>query len=165
MLCAIGAEVTLASRAGGARRVPVAELFADDGIRYLAKRDDEILSAIHLPPQDGRTRAVYRKVRRRGSFDFPVLGVAAALRFAPDGTVESARLVLGAVGSHPHDARDAAAKLVGKKLDEDAVREAADLAGRIAKPLDNTDFQLGWRKEMARHEIAAALRSLALAHA
>jgi 4-hydroxybenzoyl-CoA reductase subunit beta len=164
VLCAIGAEVSLTSRAGGTRRIPVAELFADDGIKYLAKRDDEILCAIHLPAQDGRTRAVYRKVRRRGSFDFPVLGVAAALRFGADGrTVESARLVLGAVGSHPHDARDAAAKLVGRAPfdgDEDALREAVELAARVAKPLDNTDFELGWRKEMARHEIAAALRSL-----
>ena len=166
VLAAIGAEVTLVS-SGGARRIPVADLFADDGIVYLSKRADEVLSAIHLPPVgDGaaRVRTVYKKLRRRGSFDFPVLGVAAAVRAAHDGTVEHARIVLGAVGSRPHDATQAAAKLIGRKLDDaSALDEAAQAAARIAKPLDNTDYELGWRKEMARHFVADALAGLARA--
>jgi 4-hydroxybenzoyl-CoA reductase subunit beta len=163
VLCAIGAEVTLASK-DGERRIPVTELFADDGIQYLAKRPDEILTAIHLPPQDGHTRAIYWKLRRRGSFDFPVLGVAASVRVGSHGVIESAQLVLGGTGSRPHAAPAAAQKLVGHKLtDEDAVREVAQEAAKLAKPLDNTDFIMGWRKEMARHYIAGALKALAKA--
>lgn len=160
VLCAVGAEVTLAST-DGERRLPVRELFRDDGIEYLNKRSNEILTAVHLPPNDGRWRASYRKLRRRESFDFPVLGVAAAARLA-GGVVEELRLFLTGVGSRPHDASAAAAAaLVGRRLDDaDAIAAVADAAARLAKPLDNTDFALGWRKEMARHFVAAALADL-----
>ena len=115
---------------------------------------------MHLPAQDGRTRAVYWKLRRRGSFDFPVLGVAAMARLHGDG-VEEARVVITGTGSRPHVAPGAAAKLVGHRLDEGDRREVAAAAAQIAKPLDNTDFLMGWRKEMARKFVAGALRELA----
>ncbi|MGZ3438249.1 MAG: FAD binding domain-containing protein [Polyangia bacterium] len=160
VLSAIGAEVTLAS-VEGERRIAVRDLFADDGIQYLNKRSNEILTAIHVPPQDGSWRASYRKLRRRESFDFPVLGVAAAVRL-DGGVVAEARIVITGAGSRPHEATAAAAALVGKRLDDRAaVVEAADRAARVAKPLDNTDFALGWRKEMARHHVIAALADLA----
>ena len=159
LLSAIGAEVTLAS-VDGERRIAVRDLFRDDGIEYLNKRSNEILTAIHVPPQDGSWRASYRKLRRRESFDFPVLGVAAAARMR-GAVVEEARIVITGAGSRPHEATAAAAALVGRRLDDrDAVAEAAERAARIAKPLDNTDFALGWRKEMARHHVTAALADL-----
>jgi 4-hydroxybenzoyl-CoA reductase subunit beta len=159
VLCAIGAEITLVS-VDGERRIAVRDLFRDDGIEYLNKRSNEILTKVHLPAP-GAWRASYRKLRRRESFDFPVLGVAAAARIV-DGVVEEARIFITGAGSKPHDASGAAAVLVGRRLDDrDAVAEAADRAARIAKPLDNTDFALGWRKEMARHHVTAALADLA----
>jgi 4-hydroxybenzoyl-CoA reductase subunit beta len=160
VLWAIGAELSLRS-VDGERRIPVRALFRDDGIEYLNKRSNEIVTAVHLPAQDGSWRASYRKLRRRGSFDFPVLGVAAAARLR-DGVVVEARVVLTGVGSWPHDATAAASALVGHRLDDsDAVAEAVELAARVAKPLDNTDFVLGWRKEMARHYVGAVIRDLA----
>ena len=74
-----------------------------------------------------------------------MLGVAAAVKLAGDGTVEAARVVFGAVASHPV-ATEAAAQLVGKPLTDDAIEQVADAAFRFAKPLDNTDFHIGWRK-------------------
>ena len=85
-LLALGAQVTLVS-AGGTRQVEASDLYQNDGIHYMTRRPDEILTAIHMPSMDG-WRSVYWKLRRRGSFDFPVLSVAAAVRFANDGTVE-----------------------------------------------------------------------------
>ncbi|MGZ3405288.1 MAG: FAD binding domain-containing protein, partial [Polyangia bacterium] len=116
VLSAIGAEVTLSS-VEGERRIAVRDLFADDGIQYLNKRSNEILTAIHVPPQDGSWRASYRKLRRRESFDFPVLGVAAAVRL-DGGVVAEARIVITGAGSRPHEATAAAAALVGKRLDD-----------------------------------------------
>ena len=160
LLQAIGAEVTLVS-VDGERRIAVRDLFRDDGIEYLNKRSNEILTAVHLPAQDGRWRASYRKLRRRESFDFPVLGVAAAAR-VDGGVVTEARIVITGAGSRPHEAAAAAALLVGRPVgDREAIAAAADAAARIAKPLDNTDFALGWRKEMARHHVTAALTDLA----
>jgi 4-hydroxybenzoyl-CoA reductase subunit beta len=161
VLCAMGAEVTLVSRAGE-RRIPVAELFADDGIRHLSRRPDELLAAVHLPPAVAGERASYQKLRRRGSFDFPVLGVAARARLSASGVVESARIFVGGAGSRPQEARAAGEFLVGKRIaDPDVVLEAAALVAKVAKPMQNTDFLLGWRKQVAREYAARALRELA----
>src|SRR3990167_9680565 len=88
VMVALGAKVKLVS-VQGERFLEARELYNDDGIQYLTKRPDELLTEIHLPSTDG-WRATYWKLRRRGSFDFPVLGVATRLRLAGDGTVEDA---------------------------------------------------------------------------
>ena len=156
---AIGADVTLAS-ARGERRVKAADLYANDGMAYLTKQPDELLVSYHLPPVNG-WRASYLKLRRRGSFDFPVLGVAAWVRRADDGTVKEARIVLGAVASHPQEVPEAAAAIIGSRLEENAIAAAADAAYKPAKPMDNTDFTLAWRKEMVRVYVQRALAQLA----
>jgi len=150
--------VRLAS-ASGERVLPLSELYDNDGIRYLTKRPDEILTAIELPPSPG-WRSAYWKLRRRGSFDFPVLGVAAAARFTDGGIVEEARIVLGAVASRPMESAPAAEALIGKPLTDSAIERAAELAFRVAKPMDNTDFVLHWRKRVSREFTAYALREL-----
>lgn len=155
---ALGAAVMLASRRG-VRRLPAEELYHNDGIRFHTKEADEVLVAYVLPPV-GAWRATYVKLRRRGSFDFPVLGVAARVDFLPDGTVRAARIVLGAVASYPMLVPEAAAALVGRRLEPAAIAEAADAAFRPAKPMDNTDFTLSWRKEMVRVHVAKALEEL-----
>jgi 4-hydroxybenzoyl-CoA reductase subunit beta len=157
-LLAIGAEVTLAS-AGGSRRLAASELFRNDGIQYLTRRPDEILTAVHLPPGRG-WRSTYWKLRRRGAFDFPVLSVAVAVRLTPDGIVEAARIVLGAVASRPIEAPEAARLLVGQPLGDDAIAQAAERAAQPARPMDNTDFPLVWRKRVTRDFAAYALREV-----
>ena len=158
VLWSLGARVRLHS-AAGERTIPVEALFRDDGIEYLAKRPDEILTDIVLPPADG-WRSAYLKLRRRGSFDFPVLGVAVALRMEGD-VVRDARLVIGAVASQPRPASTAAAALVGERLTPELITRVADLAAGPAKPLDNTDFTHPYRKKMTRVFVARALASLA----
>jgi 4-hydroxybenzoyl-CoA reductase subunit beta len=157
-LLALGADVTLVS-AGGARRLAVSELYQNDGIHYMTRRPDEILTAVHLPRLDG-WRSTYWKLRRRGAFDFPVLSVAAALRLTSDGTVDAARIVLGAVASRPIEAPDAARVLVGQPLSDEAIARAAERAAQPARPMDNTDFTLVWRKRVTRDFVTYALREL-----
>jgi 4-hydroxybenzoyl-CoA reductase subunit beta len=158
LLWALGAAVTLAGPSGE-RRVPMAALYRDDGIAYLGKAPDEIVTDVHLPPVDG-WRATYWKLRRRGAFDFPVLGVAAAVRLE-DGVCREARIVLGAVASTPREVPDAARVLVGERLAPEVLARAADSAARPAKPLDNTDLVYHYRKRMTRVYVARALRELA----
>jgi 4-hydroxybenzoyl-CoA reductase subunit beta len=137
----------------------VSALFRDDGIEYLAKRPDEILTELALPRAEGWS-SVYLKLRRRGSFDFPVLGVAAAVRREHE-IVREARIVLGAVASQPREATTAAAALVGQRLTSELVTLAADLAAGPSKPLDNTDFTHPYRKKVTRVYVARALARLA----
>jgi 4-hydroxybenzoyl-CoA reductase subunit beta len=157
VMVAIGAEVTLRSTAGE-RSIPAEALYQDDGMKFLSKRPDELLTAVTLPDPKG-TRAVYRKVRRRGSFDFPVLGTAAWARFDGE-TVADVRLVLGAIGSRPIRVKGAEDLLRGKPLTEESMRAAAEVCWRIARPMDNTDLTLVWRKDIVRPEVVRALREL-----
>jgi 4-hydroxybenzoyl-CoA reductase subunit beta len=157
-LTALGASVRLVS-ASGERELSLEELYANDGIDYITRRPDEILTEVRLGPADG-WRSAYWKLRRRGSFDFPVLSVAAAARLAGDGTVERARIVLGAVSSRPLLCADASAFVEGKILADEVVTEAAGRAAKLAKPMDNTDFTLHWRKRVAAEFVSRALREL-----
>ena len=136
--------------------LPLADFFANDGMQYLTKRPDEILTSIALPPSDG-WRSSYWKLRRRGAFDFPVAAAAVAARL--DGArVIDVRIVLGAVASRPLEADRAAALLKGEALTDDAIAAAATAASEVAKPMDNTDFELVWRKKMVRSLVANALQ-------
>jgi CO/xanthine dehydrogenase FAD-binding subunit len=139
--------------------VDAAGLYNNDGIAYLHKRPDELLTEIHLPPTEG-WRATYKKLRRRGAFDFPVLGVAARLDMEQDGTVKAARLVLGGIAPAPIEVTEAAEALLGFPLDEARMQAAAESCYRKARPLDNTDFVMNWRKQMARPYVLRALQEL-----
>lgn len=155
-LISLGARARLVS-AGGEREVALADFYRNDGIDYMARRPDEVLAEILLPALPG-WRSTYWKLRRRGSFDFPVLGVAAAAKLAADGTVEDARLVLGAVSSHPLVIKSDG--LVGRKLTDDAITAIAEAAQSRAKPMDNTDLDLRWRKGVTAEFVRYALREL-----
>jgi 4-hydroxybenzoyl-CoA reductase subunit beta len=128
-------------------------------MEYLSKARDEILTELVLPPADGM-KSVYLKLRRRGSIDFPILGVAAALRLASDGTVQHARVVLGAIASHPVEASEAVKILIGQKLEPDVIAAAAEAAYKPAKPMDNADASYAWRKRMVRVFVERALIEL-----
>jgi 4-hydroxybenzoyl-CoA reductase subunit beta len=158
LMVAMGAKVRLVS-GSGERVVAAADLYSNDGIHYLNKRPDELLTDIHFPPRNG-WRAVYKKLRRRGSFDFPVLGVAAALDMTEDGIVRGARLILGGVAPAPIQVSEAEQALIGERLDQERINAAAEACYIKARPLDNTDFLMNWRKQMARPFVQRALEDL-----
>jgi 4-hydroxybenzoyl-CoA reductase subunit beta len=157
-LMALGARVRLVSRSGE-RELLLADLYNNDGLDYIKRKPNEILAEIHLDPPHG-WRSTYWKLRRRGSFDFPVLSVAAAARVTETGVVEDARIVIGSAASRPIVAGEAARSLVGHTLSTETISEAAVLAARIAKPLDNTDFDMSWRKKVTGEFVTCALREL-----
>jgi len=152
---ALGALVTLAGPDVD-RELPVAALYRDDGIDYLSKQPNEVVTSLRLPPADG-IRTAYVKLRRRGSIDFPIAGAAVALRL--DGfTVTGCRIVLSAVASYPLEVAEAGEFMVGKRIDDESVRAAADIAAKPAKPLDNADLSHFWRKRMVRVVVEQALK-------
>lgn len=159
LMVAMGAQVKLVSTLGE-RMVAAAGLYNNDGIDYLHKRPDELLAEIHLPPLNG-WRATYKKLRRRGAFDFPVLGVAARLDFEADGTtVRDAKLILGGIAPAPIEVKEAATALIGHPLALAQMEAAAEACYLKARPLDNTDFVMNWRKQMARPYVLRALEEL-----
>ncbi|MBA3513413.1 MAG: hypothetical protein H0T77_03440 [Pyrinomonadaceae bacterium] len=147
--------------------IDAAGLYNDDGIDYLHKRPDELLVDIQLPPTNG-WRASYQKLRRRGAFDFPVLGVAAYVRMdqpvkdrsGSHRVVSAARIVLGGIAPSPMEVQEAASALIGHPLDREHIEAAAEAAYVKARPLDNTDFVMNWRKQMTRQYTLRALEQL-----
>jgi len=157
VMVAIGAEYRLLGPQGE-RVVPAARFYHNDGINYLTKQPDEILVDVRLPAPDGWD-AVYHKLRRRGSFDFPVLGVAAWIQWNGK-NVADARLVLGGVASYPQEVPEVKAALAGRPLSDESIAAAAEAAYRPSKPMDNTDFDLSWRKQMTRVYVTRAIEEL-----
>ncbi len=152
---ALNADVSLQGTTG-TRRIAVKDLYHDDGIAYTTKRVEEVIVSLHLPAA-GRMTSAYWKLRRRGSFDFPILGAAVALWWE-DGVVRQARGALGAVGSHPVDISPYLKPLEGARPTEDLLASVAEAADKPSRPLDNADLSHYWRKRMTRVFIERALR-------
>ncbi len=155
LLSAMDAEVSLLS-ARGERRILVRDLYNDDGIQYLTKAPGELLTELHLPPING-WRASYRKLRRRGTFDFPVLGVGVCLHMDGD-RVSDVRIRIGGVGSRAFPLPEAEDRLRGQKLSDDLIAEAAATAFKPSKAMDNSDHEASWRKKMTPVYVARALQ-------
>jgi 4-hydroxybenzoyl-CoA reductase subunit beta len=157
-LMALGARVRLVSRSGE-REIPLTELYQNDGIHYIKRQPNELLTEVLLDSSQG-WKSTYWKLRRRGAFDFPVLSVAAAARIAKTGVLEDARIVVGSSACLPLLAGEASRFLVGRPLNQETIAETAALTARIAKPLDNTDFDMTWRKRVTTEFVTNALREL-----
>ena len=153
---ALGAEITLQGR-NGIRRLPASDIYKDDGIDYTTKARDEVITSLEIPAPNGRLTSAYWKLRRRPSFDFPILGVAIALVW-DDGQIRSARGALGAVGSHPVEIDAYLAPLIGQHPVDDLIAQVAEASDKPSRPLDNTDLSHFWRKRMTKVYIERALR-------
>jgi 4-hydroxybenzoyl-CoA reductase subunit beta len=157
MAISLDGMVTLVG-ADGERELPVAALYRDDGIEYMAKQPSEVVTELRLRASP-RTRSAYVKLRRRGSIDFPIAGAAVAVEL-DGGVVTACRIALTAVASHPLEAQSAEGFLKGKRLDPETIREAAEIAAKPAKPLDNADLSHFWRKRMVRVVVEQALERI-----
>ncbi|HEY5654468.1 MAG TPA: FAD binding domain-containing protein [Woeseiaceae bacterium] len=162
ILCALDASVRLVSHRGD-RVIPLASMYRDDGIEFLAKEPDEILTEILVPLSSAAAhcRSAFWKLRRRHSVDFAVASVAAAVWFDTQDCVERAAVFLGAVSSSPMAVANVSGLLHGKPLDPDNVELVMAAAQKAARPLDNTDFAAAWRNRMVRLYTGAALDEIA----
>ncbi|MCA8976939.1 MAG: FAD binding domain-containing protein [Planctomycetes bacterium] len=155
VVCAMAAEVELVG-ADGTRRIAADELYQDDGIRYLTKRPEELLTRLILPAPGG-WQASYLKLRRRDTFDFPVLGVGACLWFDGAGVVTRANIRLGGAGSYAIPATASEQLLVGNRLSDELIAAAGAAAMKPARTMDNTDLDVYWRKKVAPVYVARAI--------
>ena len=159
VLVGLEAEAILAGP-DGERRAQLEDLYRDDGIEYSAKRRDEVLRALFIPARSVGRRNVYLKLRRRGSFDFPILGVAATMDIDDRGECRHASVVLTAVASAPKVVREATALLQGKKVTAGLIDAVAEIAAKAAHPLDNADLDYWYRKRMAKVYTQRALEQV-----
>ena len=147
LLC-LGAEVEIAGPEG-LRRTPLSEFYVNDGIARLHLAPSEIVTRIYLPGSSAGWRGAYQKLRVRGSIDYPLAGVAVALKMHL-GRVEDARVAITAVNPAPFLVKDADAQLIGAMPNEELAERVGDLAARTAKPLTTSALTPEYRREMVR---------------
>ncbi len=147
LLC-LGAEIEIAG-ASGTRRVPLSEFYVNDGIVRLRLATGEIVTRVFLPPSAKGWRGSYQKLRVRGSIDYPLAGVAVALKMEGDAVVD-ARMAITAVNPAPLLMKDVGAYLAGRKLDEELAEALGEMAARTAKPLTTSALTPEYRREMVR---------------
>jgi 4-hydroxybenzoyl-CoA reductase subunit beta len=160
VMLALNARIHLLSKDGD-RTVEASRMYNNDGIAYLKKRSDEIVTGVELQPINGDITA-FQKLRRRDAIDFPILNVAVWLRPATDGkTIEAARIAIGGITSAPFLSIPAARQLTGRELTPETINAAAHAARLDSRPLDNTDLDFSWRRSMVEVWVRRALEAAA----
>jgi 4-hydroxybenzoyl-CoA reductase subunit beta len=147
LLC-LNAEVEIAG-ADGTRRISLADFYTGLGDNYRKLRPHELLTRVFLPASSAGYSGVYRKLRVRGSIDYPLAGVAVAMKRS-NGRVSDARIGITAVNPAPLLVKGASDVLVGHAIDEALAEAAGDLAAKISKPLTTSALTPEYRREMIR---------------
>lgn len=148
------AEVTVTGPEG-ARRVPLGDIYKNDGMDHLALGRAELLTTLHLPKASASLPSGYQKARVRGSIDFPLAGAAVGLRMA-DGVPVELRVALTAVNPYPHLVKGTEAFL-GNPLDDAALDKLRDMVRTQAKPMRTTTVAPWYRRRV----VGALARKLA----
>jgi 4-hydroxybenzoyl-CoA reductase subunit beta len=157
VLLALEAEVKIAS-ANGEKIIPLAEFFTGRGEKPNVLRSDEILVEIRIPPSGHDASGAYEKLRVREGMDFPMAGVAVMIKRNRSGTIDQAKVVLGAVGSSPVEVPKAAGLLEGQKPTEDLLQSVSREAVDRAQPVGNLAIDVSYRRKMVGVLVKRALR-------
>jgi 4-hydroxybenzoyl-CoA reductase subunit beta len=147
LLC-LDAEIEIAS-AAGVRRVLLNDFYTGFGDSYRRLQPNELVTRVFLPRSSAGYRGVYRKLRVRGSIDYPLAGVAVAMKRS-NGHVADARIGITAVNPAPLLVKGASELLAGKVVDQALAEAAGDMAAKISKPLTTSALTPEYRREMIR---------------
>ncbi|HMW00372.1 MAG TPA: xanthine dehydrogenase family protein subunit M [Acidobacteriota bacterium] len=155
-LVALGASVVIVGPNGN-RTVELEKFFKlpsqGDLLRENVLADNEIITEIQVPASPVAARSTYLKFKERDSLDFALSAVAAAVELDAGGKVKQARLVLGGVAPTPWRVPKAESYLVGKKLDEATLQEAAKLALEGAQPLLHNQYKVPLTQTLVRRAL------------
>jgi 4-hydroxybenzoyl-CoA reductase subunit beta len=147
LLC-LNAEVEIAGPSG-TRRMPLREFYTGIGDNYRKLAANELLTRVFLPEASADYRGIYRKLRIRGSIDYPLAGVAVVMKRS-NGHVSNAQVAITAVNPAPMLVAKAGPLLEGKMVDEALAEAVGELAAKIAKPLTTSALTPEYRREMIR---------------
>ena len=134
-LLVLGAEVDVVSTRG-TRRVPLAELYHDDGAAHLALAQDEVLACVHVPAAKPGLRCGYRKARTRAAMDFPLAGVACALTLQ-GGVLAELRVAI--TGTNPNPFLLAGCdEFAGRRVDAELLAQIGKRVQKQVSPMRST---------------------------
>lgn len=147
LLC-LDAELEVAGP-NGFRRTPITQFYGNDGIAHLRMQRYEMLTRVLLPESSAGWKGSYQKLRVRGSIDYPLAGVAVALKLSR-GMVEQARVAITGVNPAPLLVPSVEHALVGRAMNDHYAQVVAELAAQTAKPLTTSMLTPEYRREMVR---------------
>jgi 4-hydroxybenzoyl-CoA reductase subunit beta len=147
LLC-LEAELETAGPAG-TRRLALRDFYTNVGDARMRLAKSEMVTRVLLPEHTAGYRGVYRKLRMRGSIDYPLAGVAVALKRS-NGQVEDVRVAITAVNPAPQLLHGVEEELVGKIVTEESAAVVGEFAARTAKPLTTSALTPEYRREMIR---------------
>ncbi len=145
VLMVLGAEAVIATQ-GTARRAKIAELYREDGAAHLTLAAGEALAAVVLPAMDG-WHAGYAKMRERDAIDFPLAGIAAALRRDGDRIGE---LRVAITGTNSAPLMVPTDELAARRWDDAAAADLVAALGKIGNPLKTTVVGAKYRRRVMR---------------
>ena len=154
-----GAQIVAVRLDGG--RVAERTLSIDDfflGPSKKALEPTEILTEVRLPPPKPRTGSRHERISQRSHVDIAAVSASACLTLDEAGRCTTARVAIGAVAPVPLRVRDAETVLEGKVIDEAAMKEAALIAMRASRPIDDVRSSAAWRRKMVEVLTLRALR-------
>ncbi len=153
-LMAYDANIVLSSISGD-RELPLAEFFTGPGQTVI--EPDEILTEVRLPLMPPDSAASFIKLGQRRSMAISIVNLCTRLSLAADGTVATARIVLGAVAPTPLRAVAAEAVLAGNDITTALLDEAAQQASRESMPISDVRASGSYRKRMTAVLVRRAL--------
>ena len=159
VLIALDSTVDLVGAGGGARSIPMEAFFTDFFETVLG--DEELVRSVKIPPMPAGSRLAYKKFLPRTEDDYATVSVAVRLGVDPDGTCKDIRIGLGALAVTPLRAKAVEKALLGTKLTEKSIKEAAALVRDEVDPLDDVRGSAGYKREMARVWTERTIASLA----
>jgi xanthine dehydrogenase YagS FAD-binding subunit len=145
----------------GSRAVAMADfhlLPGDTPDRETVLEPGDLITHVELPPPKSGSKHFYLKLRDRASYEFALASAAVILQFA-NGTVTSARIALGGVGTKPWRSREAESAIIGQPANTANFRKAADAALRDAKPQSENGFKVELAKRCLTHALESAAKS------
>jgi 4-hydroxybenzoyl-CoA reductase subunit beta len=160
LLC-LNAEIEIASPANS-RRIPLRDFYTGEGDNYRRLQSNELITKIILPHSSSGYQGQYRKLRVRGSIDYPLAGVAVAIKRS-NGHIEDLQIALTAVNPAPVLLEGLMAIVNNGTIDDQTAEHASELAAGTAKPLTTSALTPEYRREIIRvftkRAILAAIES------
>lgn len=157
-LVVLGATAELQTTSAS-RQATMDELWIGPGTTSAA--DDELCVALNMAARPTNSGSAYVRLEYRRAMEIAVVGAAASVTLADDGTVADASVALTAVAPTIL-AVDLGDSIVGKPLDDATLAAVADVASEAATPISDLRATDRYRRHtvgvMARRAIAAAAR-------
>ena len=140
----------------GRRSLPLDEFFLGPGRTVLAA--DELLAELQVAAPPAGTGSIYVRHTPRKQMDIAVVGVGVLLTLGPstgsgqaeDGSIQRARIALGAVAPTPIRAREAEAILEGASASDELFGRAAEAAAAESKPISDVRGSAEFRRHLVR---------------